>query len=152
MHITRYTFVSEEMVSIKLQTFLFSVSPHSVAATTWLASLKSSCAIEQVLQYIMNHADAAHFETWRQYKFSLYLSSSSDSSRSSSSWESSASSDGPSSDIIRREDPRLFTDNVITLLGNSPRSAACTGYPFFSLQSDDTLEGEGELDCFILDW
>ena len=44
----------------------------------------------------------------------LYLSSSSESSSSDSSWESSASSDGPSSDICR-EDPRLFTDDVIVI-------------------------------------
>ena len=47
----------------------------------------------------------------------FYLSSSSDSSCSSSSWESSASSDGPSSDIICREVPRLFTDDVIIMRG-----------------------------------
>ena len=39
-------FVPNEMFYIKLQTFLFPVSPHSAAGVTWLVSLKFSCAMD----------------------------------------------------------------------------------------------------------
>ena len=64
-------FVPKEMFYTKLQTFLFSVSPHSAAGVTWLVSLKFSCAMDMEKGLLHNHADSAHLQTWRQYKFSL---------------------------------------------------------------------------------
>ena len=121
VHVARYTSCIRVNQTADLSFFCFT-SLCSCSNLACFSKIFLRNGTSAVLQY--NHADAAHFQTWRQHKSSLYLSSSSDSSRSSSNWESSAKSDGPSSDMICREDPRLFTDNVITLLGNSPRSAA----------------------------